>query len=36
MIVKDMHDNYVLLFENEWSIQWVLDRNKGLVLRDIS
>lgn len=36
MIVKDMHDNYVLLFENEWSIQWALDRNKGLVLRDIS
>jgi peptide chain release factor 3 len=36
MIVKDIHDNYVLLFENEWSIQWVLDRNKGLVLRNIS
>ncbi len=36
MIVKDTHDNYVLLFENEWSIQWVLDRNKGLTLRDIS
>ena len=36
MLVKDMHDNYVLLFENEWSIQWALDKNKGLVLRDIS
>ncbi|MGI6123360.1 MAG: peptide chain release factor 3 [Acetivibrionales bacterium] len=35
MIVKDNHDNFVLLFENEWSIQWALDRNKGLALRDI-
>ncbi|HHU90658.1 MAG TPA: peptide chain release factor 3 [Clostridiaceae bacterium] len=36
MIVKDKRDDYVLLFENEWSIQWALDRNKGLSLRDIS
>ncbi|NLU52932.1 MAG: peptide chain release factor 3 [Clostridiaceae bacterium] len=36
MIVLDQHENFVLLFENDWSIQWALDRNKGLVLRDIS
>jgi len=34
-IVLDKFDNHVLLFENEWSIQWALERNKGLVLRDI-
>ncbi len=36
MLVLDHHEHYVLLFENEWSIQWAIDRNKGLVLRDIS
>jgi peptide chain release factor 3 len=35
-LVKDTKDNYVLLFENEWSIQWALDKNKGLSLRNIS
>ncbi|MGI6085424.1 MAG: peptide chain release factor 3 [Acetivibrionales bacterium] len=35
VIVNDKYDNPVLLFENEWSIQWALDRNKGLSLRDI-
>lgn len=35
LIVKDTRDNFVLLFENEWSIQWALDRNKGLSLRNI-
>jgi peptide chain release factor 3 len=35
MIVKDNRDNFVLLFENEWSVQWALDRNKGLSLRNI-
>lgn len=36
MLVQDYHENFVLLFENEWSIQWALDKNKGLVLRNIS
>jgi peptide chain release factor 3 len=36
MLVVDKYNNYVLLFENEWSIQWALDKNKGLILRDIS
>ncbi len=36
LLVQDHHENYVFLFENEWSIQWALDRNKGLELKDIS
>lgn len=35
-LVKDAKEKYVLLFENEWSIQWALDKNKGLSLIDIS
>ncbi len=36
-LVKDMHDNPLLLFANEWSPQMVLDRNKdrGLVLSEV-
>ena len=36
MLAEDNHNHFVLLFENEWSIQWALDKNKNLVLRDIS
>jgi peptide chain release factor 3 len=36
MLVQDHNENYVFLFENEWSIQWAIDKNKGLALRDIS
>jgi len=36
MIVKDSRDNVVLLFENEWSISWAVEKNKGLELSDIS
>lgn len=36
MLVKDNKDNFVLLFENDWSIQWALSKNNGLSLRDIS
>ena len=35
-IIRDSRENYVLLFENEWSIQWAKDKNKGLELSDIS
>lgn len=35
-IVQDKDDRYVLLFENEWSINWALERNKGLELTDIA
>lgn len=36
MIVNDKDDRYVLIFENEWSINWAMDRNKGLSLLDIA
>jgi len=36
MLVQDHLERPVLLFENEWSIRWAEDKNKGLVLRDIS
>lgn len=35
MLAQDHNENYVFLFENEWSIQWAIDKNKGLALRDI-
>jgi peptide chain release factor 3 len=35
-LVKDMHDNPLLLFVNEWSPQMVLERNKGLQLANFS
>lgn len=35
MIAKDKYDNFVLLFQNEWSINTVQDRNKELELTDI-
>ncbi|AJA47345.1 peptide chain release factor 3 [Clostridium pasteurianum DSM 525 = ATCC 6013] len=34
--VKDLNDRNLLLFQSEWSIGWVLEHNKGLVLSDIS
>lgn len=36
MLVQDSRENLVLLFENEWSINWAKDKNKGLELSDIS
>jgi len=36
MIVRDKHERYVLLFENEWSINWALEKNKNLNLTDIA
>jgi len=36
MIVQDKKDRYVLLFENDWSIRWAEDKNKGLKLADIA
>ncbi len=36
MPVLDRHGHPVLLFESEWAIQWAIDRNKGLALREIS
>lgn len=36
MIAGDKDGKTVLLFENEWSIRWAEERNKGLTLTDIS
>lgn len=36
MIVEDEYNNPVLLFQNEWSINMVKDRNKTAVLNEIS
>jgi peptide chain release factor 3 len=35
MITQDNDLNYVILFENEWGIEWAKDKNKGLVLNDV-
>ena len=35
MLVLDQDENPVLLFESEWAIHWVLDRNKGIQLVSI-
>jgi peptide chain release factor 3 len=36
MHVLDSQGRPMLLFENEWSLKWVEDRNKGVKLRDIA
>ena len=33
-LVEDYKGNQLLLFASQWSIQWVQDRNKGLVLAE--
>ena len=35
LIAEDTDGAYVLLFENEWAIDWACDKNKGLELRDL-
>jgi len=35
LIAEDQSDNPVLLFQNEWSIRTVMERNNGVVLADI-
>ena len=34
MLVEDYKGNQLLLFASQWSIQWVTERNKGLVLAE--
>jgi len=36
MVVEDKLGRLVLLFENEWSINWAKERNKNLILKDIA
>lgn len=35
-VVKDLNDNDLIIFQNEWGISWALEHNKGLVLSDIA
>lgn len=35
-LAKDLKDRPVVLFENDWSMRWAEENNKGLVLSDIS
>lgn len=35
IIVQDKKDRYVILFENDWSIRWAEERNKGIELLEI-
>ena len=36
LLAEDKNGNKVLLFQNEWSIRMIQERNSGLVLRDTS
>lgn len=36
VLVENKHQQPVLLFQNEWSIKHILDRNKGIVLKEHS
>ncbi|MCD3328235.1 peptide chain release factor 3, partial [Clostridium botulinum D/C] len=35
-VVKDLKDKDLLIFSNDWGINWALEHNNGLVLSDIS
>lgn len=35
-VVQDMKGNYLLLFADEWNIDWALSHNKGLMLQEFS
>lgn len=36
ILVEDKNSNPVLLFQNEWSIRHLIERNENLVLRETS
>jgi peptide chain release factor 3 len=36
ILAEDKYEKKVLLFENQWSIDWAKDKNKGLELSDVS
>ena len=35
-VASDLKERPVVLFENDWSIRWAEENNKGLILSDIS
>lgn len=36
IIAEDKFGNTVLIFENSWSVDWALDKNRGITLSDVS
>lgn len=36
VIARDKGERYVLIFENQWSIDWAKEKNKGIELSDVS
>ncbi|MEG1287675.1 MAG: peptide chain release factor 3, partial [Clostridium sp.] len=36
ILVEDKNENPVLLFQNEWSIRHIIERNEGIVLKETS
>ena len=34
--IQDLKGNYLLLFTSQWSINWALEHNKGLILEEFS
>jgi len=36
IIAQDKDERYVLIFENQWSIDWAKEKNKGIELSDVS
>ncbi|ANX01424.1 peptide chain release factor 3 [Thermoclostridium stercorarium subsp. leptospartum DSM 9219] len=36
LIAQDKNEQYVLIFENQWSIDWAKEKNKGIELSDVS
>jgi peptide chain release factor 3 len=36
IICRDINESLVIIFENEWSVNWALEKNKNLELKDTS
>lgn len=36
ILAEDKDEKYVLIFENQWSIDWAKEKNKGIELSDVS
>ena len=36
ILAEDKNDRYMLIFENQWSIDWAKEKNRGIELSDVS
>ena len=34
-VAKDFKDRNILIFQNDWGINWALEHNKGLILSGV-